>query len=398
VSATGENTGTAERLRKLQLVADAALAHLSLEALFDELLTRVRDIMEADTCAVLLLDERTNELVARAAKGIEEEVERGVRIPLGKGFAGRIAAGREPVVIDDLGRADVVNPILREKGIVSMLGAPLLARDRVLGVLHVGTLRPRRFTDDDVELLTLAAERAALGIERAMIHDDLLRLDRARHQFISIASHELRTPASAVYGAAATLERLAGRLEPEREAELRHMLAEQSERLVALLEQLLDLSRLEAHGFEPRPQELGVRARLETIVSGLHTEGSKIELAAADDLEIETDELAFDRIVSNLVVNAIRHGRPPIVVSAVRADRHLRVAVEDSGPGVAEEFRGRLFEQFARPQDSAGAAGSGLGLAIARSYARAQGGDIFYADAQPHGARFEVVLPVRART
>src|SRR3982751_2220314 len=155
-----------EQYRRLQSVTDVALSHLDLDELLGQLLVRVRDILDADTCAVLLLDEPTNELVARAAVGIEEEVEQGVRIPVGRGFAGRVAASRTPVILDDVDHADVVNPILREKGIKSMLGVPLLVRDEVLGVLHVGTLRHRKFTQDDVALLELVAERVALAIER----------------------------------------------------------------------------------------------------------------------------------------------------------------------------------------------------------------------------------------
>src|SRR5919198_1286512 len=181
-----------ERLHKLLLVTDAALSHLSLNALLDELLLRIRDILEADTAAFLMLDETRGDLVARAAKGIEEEVERGVRIPLGRGFAGRIAAERAPVVIEDVDHGEVLNPILREKGIKSLLGVPLLARGRVLGVVHVGMLRPRHFTPEDVELMQRAAERGALGVERALLYEELRHLDAVRHQFISIASHELR--------------------------------------------------------------------------------------------------------------------------------------------------------------------------------------------------------------
>ena len=106
-----------DRLRRLQALTDAALAHLELEQLLGTLLLRIRDLLEVDTCAVLLLDEEADELVARAAVGIEEEVEQGVRIPVGLGFAGRVAAGRQPVILDDVDHADVLNPILREKGI-----------------------------------------------------------------------------------------------------------------------------------------------------------------------------------------------------------------------------------------------------------------------------------------
>src|SRR5215212_9243122 len=146
-----------ERLRRLQALTDAALAHLELEELLASLLVRARDMLDADTCAVLLLAEQANELVARAAVGIEEEVEQGVRIPVGRGFAGRVAAEARPVVLDDVDHADVLNPILRQKGIKSLLGVPLIAHGDVLGVLHVGTLAPREFGKKDVELLQLAA-------------------------------------------------------------------------------------------------------------------------------------------------------------------------------------------------------------------------------------------------
>src|SRR4051812_9356870 len=197
--------GNADRLERLQAVTDAALAHLEVEELLRMLLPRIRDILGADTCAVLLLDEDTDELVARAAVGIEEEVEAGVRIPVGGGFAGRVAASRQPVVLDDVDHADVLNPILREKGIKSVLGVPLLVGETAIGVLHVGTLEHRRFGTDDVELLQLVAERVAIAIERARLHADALSLDELRLNFVAIASHELRTPAAAVYGALATI-------------------------------------------------------------------------------------------------------------------------------------------------------------------------------------------------
>jgi GAF domain-containing protein/anti-sigma regulatory factor (Ser/Thr protein kinase) len=158
-------------LQALQRVTDAALTHLSEDDLLTELLRRISEILDADTAAFLLLDEGADELVARAARGIEEEVEQGVRIPVGRGFAGRVAARREPVFIDDVDRADIVNPILREKGIRSLLGVPLLIEDRVLGVLHVGTLTPREFTREDADLLQLAADRAALAIEHAQLFE-----------------------------------------------------------------------------------------------------------------------------------------------------------------------------------------------------------------------------------
>jgi anti-sigma regulatory factor (Ser/Thr protein kinase)/putative methionine-R-sulfoxide reductase with GAF domain len=154
-----------ERLHALQRVSDAALSYLPLEEMLDELLVRVRELLDADTAAILLLDRASHELVARAAKGLEEEVRRGVRIPMGRGFAGRIAAERRPVIIDDIDKAEVVNPILREKGIRSLLGVPLLVEGDIIGVLHVGSLSGRPFGNEDVEVLQAAGDRAALAIQ-----------------------------------------------------------------------------------------------------------------------------------------------------------------------------------------------------------------------------------------
>jgi serine phosphatase RsbU (regulator of sigma subunit)/anti-sigma regulatory factor (Ser/Thr protein kinase) len=153
-----------DRLRDLQSITDAALAYLPLEGLLNELLNRIVGILGVDTSAILLLEDDDTTLIPRAAKGLEEEVERRVRIPVGRGFAGRVAATGRPVRILNVAKADIYNPILREKGLQSLLGAPLLVEGKVIGVLHVGTLTERNFDEEDVELLQRAADRAALAI------------------------------------------------------------------------------------------------------------------------------------------------------------------------------------------------------------------------------------------
>jgi phosphoserine phosphatase RsbU/P len=163
--AGGAGKAAAERLRDIASVTDAGLAHLGIEELLVELVDRVRDVLEADTAAVLLLEKSSGQLVATAARGLEEEVYQGVRIPLGRGFAGRVAATRQPVAIDDIDNAEVLNPILREWGLRSLLGVPLLAGGQLLGVLHVGTVTQRRFTGADVELLQMVADRVALAAQ-----------------------------------------------------------------------------------------------------------------------------------------------------------------------------------------------------------------------------------------
>lgn len=156
-----------QRLRRLETVTDVALSRLDVGELLPELLDRVRELLEADTAAVLLVDDSGQYLVAASARGLEEEVTQGSRIPVGQGFAGRIAAERRPVVLNEVSPATVVNPVLLFKGLRSMLGVPLLSDETVLGVLHVGTLRSRSFAADDVALLEQVADRAALAIQVA---------------------------------------------------------------------------------------------------------------------------------------------------------------------------------------------------------------------------------------
>lgn len=379
------------RLENVQRVTDVALEHLGLDDLLDELLTRICDILAADTGAILLLDERRDHVVARAAVGLEEEVQLGVRIPVGRGFAGRVAAEREAVVVEDVDHADLYNPLLREKGIKSLLGAPLLARGEAIGVVHVGTLQPRRFTREDAQLLQLATERAGLAIEKARLHEDVLRLDQLKLDFVAIASHELRTPATSVYGITATLRERGDSLPQEQRAELEKVLWEQADRLRRLIEQLLDLSRLDARALSIDPRRLRVRAVVDDVVAALARHRPADVIVEVDhDLDAVVDPVAFDRALSNLLSNALRHGAPPVLVTAERRDRHLRVAVEDAGPGVPPELVPRLFDRFERGEEGLG---SGLGLAIARAYAHAHGGDILY-DVRTRGARFELVLPV----
>jgi phosphoserine phosphatase RsbU/P len=164
--------GAEGKLRDIRSVTDAALSYLGADDLLAELLTRVKEILDADTVAVLLLDSSGRQLIATAASGLEEEVRQGVRIPVGQGFAGRIAAGGRPVILDHVDHGNVLNPILLDKGIQSLVGVPLLVHGAVIGVLHVGTVRDRVFTTDDAALLQLAADRAALAVQSLRSRED----------------------------------------------------------------------------------------------------------------------------------------------------------------------------------------------------------------------------------
>jgi two-component system sensor histidine kinase MtrB len=213
--------------------------------------------------------------------------------------------------------------------------------------------------------------------------------------FVALAAHELRTPVASIKGIVDTLHVRGPQLSAERRGQLEDALRQQTDRIGVLVEQLLDLSRLDAEAVAIRPEPIAVRQRVEELVTAAAGARRRdVRVDVAPDLAALVDPTAFDRIVFNLIVNALRYGEAPVTVSAERSDRHFRLAVEDRGTGVPPEFVPNLFERFTRSEQTRErAGGSGLGLAIARSYAQAHRGDLIYEHADPHGARFNLVLP-----
>ncbi|WP_436498570.1 PP2C family protein-serine/threonine phosphatase [Actinokineospora sp. HUAS TT18] len=161
-----------DRVRVLEAVTDVTLTFMDLDDVLAKLLDQVLDLFQVNTAAVLLLDPESGELVAQAAAGIEEEVWQGVRVPVGMGFAGRVAAAREPVVLDRIDATTVVNPLLWMKKVKVLLGVPMMIGDDVIGVLHVGSFTSRQFSDDDAELLGIVADRLALAVRLQLSNAD----------------------------------------------------------------------------------------------------------------------------------------------------------------------------------------------------------------------------------
>jgi signal transduction histidine kinase len=244
-------------------------------------------------------------------------------------------------------------------------------------------------------LTELALDRARLFSREQAARRALEETDELKMNFIALAAHELRTPVAVIHGVIETIERREHELEAGQKRDLEEMLRIQAAGLKTLVEQLLDLSRLDAHAVQIEPERIPVRKRVEEIVSlTAGRRAGEVEVAVPTELECVVDVDAFERIISNLVANALRYGRAPIRVTAQREDGRLQVAVEDRGEGVPSEFVPKLFERFSRSDPSRRrAGGTGLGLAIAHSYAEALAGELRYCEALPHGARFELVLP-----
>ena len=258
------------------------------------------------------------------------------------------------------------------------------------------------FGDEELAALRTIAALTGIALDRVRLfeqeHQSRVALERANElmaNFVALAAHELRTPVTTINGFVQTLNHLGDRLDATRQEELREALEQQTARMASLVEQLLDLSRLDAEAVEVRPQRVDLRERLEEvagIAAGARRGEVVVEVPA--DLDAVVDPAILDHIVINLVTNAFRYGQSPVRVSALRNDDGVQILVEDVGPGVAAELESTLFERFTRAGVSRDrVAGTGLGLAIARAYARAHRGDLRYERGHPSGARFVVELP-----
>ena len=185
--ARAEAEAAAQTLRKLGRVSEVALEQHSLHDLLNALLVRLVEVLEADSAAILLLDDRDERLHVRATVGLEAELEHAVAIPLGAGMAGRVAASRRPLLVPDLSQIDLVSPVLRDRGINSLVAIPLIVEDRVIGVVNAGSEAYAQFTEEDQRLLELIADRIALAINQAALFE-AERLAQERLQFLGEAS------------------------------------------------------------------------------------------------------------------------------------------------------------------------------------------------------------------
>src|SRR5205807_940824 len=395
-----------ERMRQVQTVTEVALSHLSLERLLAELLDRVREAMDVDTVVILLLEEN-NELVAWAAKGLELDVR--IRVPLGAGFAGRVAERKAPIAIDDIEKADLHTPFLRDHGVKSLLGVPLLLEGRVLGVIHVGRLVVRPFTDGDTRLLELVAFRVALAIDNARLFEeeraarrDAEAASRAKDEFLTTLSHELRTPLTPIIG---WIHMIRNDLLPQKEsAHGLEVIEKNSHALKRLINDLLDMSailsgkmRMEQKGV---PLDAAVREAVEMVRTEAAARDVRLEITLNNSQEtvVTGDRSRLVQAFSNLLDNAIKfspHGGLVKIVCEANIDNAI-VRVEDEGEGISSEFLPFVCERFRQADGSKTRAHGGLGSgrALVERFVAAHHGAVQADSAgHGHGSRFTITLP-----
>ena len=306
---------------------------------------------------------------------------------------------------DPLGDGLLPREVLERFGATSVAVVPLQTEGRVVGFFVADRAgRVFELSEEELQLLSAIGSVSAVFIDKAEQYtrlqaalEQLRRREQAQSDFLSVASHELRTPIAVVHGIASTLHERGDDLEQTQVSELLRLLSEQTTRLAALTEQLLDLSRIDAGVLRLRPSTFAPREACEALLPRIAPDRTaEVQVAIDPGLELTTDRDAFERILSNLLVNAFRYGLPPVVVAAEHGNGSgFRLAVEDAGDGVPPEFVPQLFDRFTKAdlEPRGGVAGAGLGLAIASSFAAALGGELRYEAALEGGARFVFVLP-----
>jgi signal transduction histidine kinase len=366
-------------------------------AVLDRACAAVADGFGFERVGIVRFVPETSTLIPFAAHGLtaQELASLPTALPIGRfgAFQTALATGHATFVMEPGPDQAVPAEIVSGFGIGSFVIVPLVSDAQCFGFLSCDE-RGARFSLDDAELdlLTTFGTLIAAFLERAIAHSELRRLNELKSQFAALASHELRTPVAAIYGVIRTLDEHEDVLSDGQRTELRAVLSAQSQRLFELVENLLDLSRLEADSLRIVPTEVDLEHRLRDLIRASAEHPDEVELDVEPGLRVVVDQQALDRIVSNLLANAARHGEPPIRVAATKIDGEIEITIEDRGRGIEPEFADRLFDRFTRGA-TAVSEGAGLGLAIARSFATAHGGSLTYAPASPRGASFLLRLP-----
>jgi PAS domain S-box-containing protein len=396
----------AARLRAFQGVTDVAITNLELAPLMRELVARVRTILEADSATILLVDAAGEHLIPTESDGLREEIDANIRVPVQRGIAGRIAASNGGLVMDDLTEADIISPILREH-VVSLAGVPIRLGEQLLGVIHAGSGVQSKFAEDDLLLLSIAAERIALAIERGRLHEASRAAraaeeeNRAKDEFLAMLSHELRTPLNSILGWAAILR--AGNLPLDQATHALEVIERNARAETELVESLLDLSRIMAGKLKLDLTTLDLATIVDGVVDSLRPAANAKEVLLESNVPSAPlitvgDAGRLQQIVSNLISNALKFTSSGghIQIQLSHRDGRAEIQVADDGEGIGPEVLAAIFERSQQTESAAARThgGLGLGLAIVRELVHAHGGTVVASSpGKGRGSTFTVTLP-----
>jgi signal transduction histidine kinase/ActR/RegA family two-component response regulator/PAS domain-containing protein len=410
--ARGDAERAAERLRRAQRITDVMLGDLPLDDLLHKVLVRVQEALATDA-AVLLVGklEKDGEAVLRVRAVVGVPGAKPCSDAPRQGFAVAVATERRPKIWNDIDSATTSVSVLRRMQWRSLAGVPLLFGEHLVGVLEVASLRPGHFTDEDVNLLQIAGERIALGIERAarqdaerQVRESLEASNRAKDEFLAMLGHELRNPLSAVRNAVAT-----ARLDQGRRPRALEIAHRQTDQLGRLIDDLLDIARITQGRIVLRKERVNLAEIIERAVESVRplVEERSVQLTVARTraaLRVDADAARLEQVFVNLLSNAAKYtdagGRIDVTID--RQGDEVAVHVRDTGIGIAPEMLPRIWDLFTQGDRTLDRAqgGLGIGLTLARRLVDLHGGKIeAHSEGLGKGAEFMVrlaALPVAA--
>ncbi len=416
---THDLTRSVEELKALGEVSQAVTSTLDLETVLDTIVARAVQLSGTNAGTIYEYDETTQEFHLRATHGMEVELIEARRAApgrLGEGVVGKAAARRAPVQVPDIldeheATDSRVRPLLARLGYRSLLAVPLLFEERIVGGLVVSRKEAGSFPPEVVNLLQTFATQSVLAIQNARlfreIEDKSQQLEvanRHKSEFLANMSHELRTPLNAIIGFSEVLsERMFGELNPK-QAEYLQDIYSSGRHLLSLINDILDLSKIEAGRMELELTTFDLPMALANALTLVQERASRHGIAL--DLSVDKrlgpfvgDERKFKQILLNLLSNAVKFtpegGR--VSVKAVPADGSVEISVTDTGIGIAPEDQEAIFEEFRQVGSdySHKREGTGLGLTLTKKFVEMHGGKIWVKSEVGTGSTFTFTLPER---
>jgi signal transduction histidine kinase len=416
---TAELTRSVEQLTALGEVSRAVSSTLDLPTVLTAIVNRAVQLSGAAGGVIYEYDEGTQEFQLQASHRMPEalvQVLRAAPIRSGEGATGQAALRREPVQLPDIGdeqaySATRIRTILLGLGSRSVLAVPLLSEQRILGVLTVWRQAAGLFPDEVVNLLQTFATQSALAIQNARLFREIADKGRqleaaSRHksEFLANMSHELRTPLNAILGFSEVLaERMFGEVN-EKQAEYLQGILSSGRHLLSLINDILDLAKVEAGRLELELGRFHLPTALDNALTLVRERASRHGITVTQTVdpgvaEIVADERKVKQILLNLLSNAVKFtpegGR--VGLSATAAESVVTIAVSDTGIGIAPEDQAAIFEEFRQVgrDDARTPEGTGLGLTLAKKFVELHGGRIWVQSHVGQGSTFSFTLLAR---
>jgi len=411
---TSELARSVGELRALGEVGQAVSSTLDLETVLTRIASHAVELTGADGGAIYEYDEATGQFHLRGSHRIEQELVDALRanpIRMGDGLVGQAAARQEPLTVEDILNEQGVHatrfrPALKQLHYRSLLAVPLLREGRTMGGLSIFRRTPGSFAPEIVKLLQTFATQSVLAIHNARLFREIEAANRHKSEFLANVSHELRTPLNAIIGfSEVLLEKLFGELNDKQNEYVDDILSS-GRHLLSLINDILDLSKIEAGRMELELTRFDLPSALENALTLVRERaarhGLKLESAIDRQLgEITGDERKFKQVLLNLLSNAVKFTPEggKIRVSASLSDGFVIVSVADSGIGIAPEDHEKIFEEFRQVGSNYAQKreGTGLGLTLTRKFVEMHGGKIWVESELGKGSTFTFSLPINGK-